>query len=185
MTRLIDGDAIHRVLTRRRGRRFAAPGPSGEEAEKLRLGGEVLYVLGDLLGDPDLVESLRLYLGSDVESIVLLRRLLGGAREEYVVDVAGRLVYSWVDTRWDQPDGAAPARRRVVLSEASCFAELDLESVSALHSVVVREDFLDRLAWRMGRSGKPGYRSWGFEEERDSWRIRSADPGEHPTRRRR
>jgi hypothetical protein len=33
-----------------------------------------------------------------------------------------------------------------VLLEAFSFAEIGLESVSALYSVVVREDFLDRLA---------------------------------------
>ena len=158
-------------------------GLGSEEVDlRERLGGEVLSVLGDILGDPGLVESLRLYLGSDIEPIVLLRRSLGGAREEYVVDVDGRLVYTWVETRWDLPDGVMPARRRVVLGAASDFVELSLDSVSALHGCVVREDFLDRLAWRMGREGRPGYRPWGFEEERDSWRVRSADNGQHPRR---
>ena len=159
-------------------------GLGSEEVDlRERLGGEVLSVLGDILGDPGLVESLRLYLGSDIEPIVLLRRSLGGAREEYVVDVDGRLVYTWVEKRWDLTDGVMPARRRVVLGAASDFVELSQDSVSALHGCVVREDFLDRLAWRMGREGRPGYRPWGFEEERDSWRVRSADQGQRARRR--
>jgi hypothetical protein len=149
---------------------------------RVSLGGEVLSVLGELLGDPGLIESLRLYLGHEVREIALLRRSLGGAVEEYVIDTVGRLVYTWRDTHWDLPEEEVMAPRRVVLSDGACFLELDLESVSELHQVVTREDWVDRLAWRTGRIGKPGYRSWGFEEERDTWSILSADPGERHRR---
>jgi hypothetical protein len=128
------------------------------------------------------VESLRLYLGSEVKLIVLLRRLLGGAVEEYVIETDGLLVYNWRDTLWDLPDEETQARRRGELKKASDFRELGLDSVSALHGVVTREDWIDRLAWRTGRAGKPGYRPWGFEEERETWRVRSADAGEYPIR---
>jgi hypothetical protein len=167
--------AINRAITRRK--------PIGDELEIL--GGEVLHVLADLLSDPSLVESLSLYLGSEIQSIPLLRLSLGEAYEEYTIDTVGQLVNMWQSTRWDLPDGVLPPTKRIVLRSSSDFRGLSIESVSALHRVVTREDFLDRLAWRMGREGKPGYRSWGYEEERDTWKVKSADPDELPRRRRR
>ncbi len=174
------GDAISRVLEGRRGkRRFGPPNSDWEDDEKLRLGSEVLQVLADLFGDPDQVESLRLYIGSDVKSITLLCWGLSEAREEFMIDVDGCLVYRWFEARLDLSEGETPMERSMVLAGSGDFCVLSLESVSALHAVVAREDFLDRLAWRLGREGKPGYCTGGFEDERETWRVRAADQGEH------
>jgi len=178
---MVSEGATRRVLDRAKGRRRLGPQePGWEEAEVVRLGGESLHLLADLLGDPSLVESLRLYLGSGVASIVLLRRPLRGAVEEYVLDTEGRLVYRWRDTRWDMPDGEMQESRSTVLSKASDFRGLSLDSVARLQGEVSSGNLWERLAWRMGRDGKPGYREGGYLEESETWRYLSADPEEVP-----
>ena len=173
-----ESGAIQRVLERARRRRFESAG--GEDEEKERLGGEVLVALVDLLSDPGLIESLRLYLGSCVEPIILLRRDLGGAVEEYAVDTEGRLIYTWRDTRWDVEEDQMLAGRKMVLMEASDFRGLSLDSVARLHGEVVKGDLWERLAWRRGREGKPGYHEGGYVEESETWRYLCADPDEVP-----
>ncbi len=173
--------ATRRVLERARvTRRFGPQGPDWKETEAVRLGGEILHLLADLLADPSLVESLRLYLGSEISNLVLLRRPLGGSVEEYVLDTEGRLIYKWRNTRWNIVEEEVQETRTVVLAEASDFGGLDLESVARLHSEVSRGDLWERLAWQMGRSGKPGYREGGYIEESETWRYLSADPEEVP-----
>jgi hypothetical protein len=177
---LNDEGAIKRVLQRVRGRRRFGPQDSGwEENEKERLGGEVLFALADLLGDPSLLEPLRLYLGSDVEPIILLYQSFDGAREQYIIDTSGCLVYSWKDTCWDREEIQMQEERKVKLEKASDFCYLNLESVMNLHRNVMNGDLWERLAWSLGRLGKPGYREYGYEEEMETWRVKSADPGEH------
>ena len=177
---MTDEGAIRRALQRARGkRRFGPQDPGWEESEKERLGGEVLSALADLLGDPSLLESLRLYMGSDVEPIILLCCNLGGAREQYIIDTNGGLVYIWKDTRWDQEEIQMQEERKVTLDKASDFHDLSLESIMNFHREVTKEDLWERLAWHLGRQGKPGYLEYGYEEEMETWRIRSADPGEH------
>jgi hypothetical protein len=180
---LSGGDAISRVLEGRRARRRLGPSDADwEYDEKLRLGGELLFVLADLLGDPNQVESLRLFLGLEVKPITLLSRDLGGLGEEFMIDLEGRLMYRSVEIQRDFKEEETPKERRIVLAGPRDFCKLDLEFVSMLHVVVAKEDFLERLSWRLGREGKPGYCSQGFEEESETWRVIAADPGEYTRR---
>jgi len=77
-----------------------------EYNEVEQLGAEILHILADLQSSPNLIESLQLYLGSEIRTIPLLHRSLNEAREEYTIDTVGQLVYTWRSTRWDLPDGA-------------------------------------------------------------------------------
>jgi hypothetical protein len=150
-----------------------------------QLGAQILHILADVQSDPALIESLRLYLGVRIESITLLTRRLPNIREDYILDTEGRLTYTKRDTRWDTPF-TKRILANVTLGQATDFNKVDVDSVSELHRTVTRDDFLDRLAWRIGRMGKPGYRPSGYEEERDTWRIKSEDPDDPtPTWRRR
>lgn len=66
-------------------------------------------------------------------------------------------------------DGVYPMR------EPRDFAAVPLASIRILHREATGEDFAERLAWRIAREEKLGYSEAGFEEERDTWRIKSAD----------
>jgi len=44
-----------------------------KQSENEQLGGEVLHTVADLLSDPNLIESFRLYLGSEISKITLLK----------------------------------------------------------------------------------------------------------------
>ncbi len=70
--------------------------------------------------------------------------------------------------------------RRVVLEKVADFRGLSLDSVAELHAIVLGGNLWERLAWRLGREGKPGFHPGGFLEESETWRYISADPEEIP-----
>ena len=49
-----------------------------------------------------------------------------------------------------------------------------------LHATVLGGNLWERLAWQLGREGKPGFHPGGFLEESETWRYLSADPEEVP-----
>ncbi len=66
------------------------------------------------------------------------------------------------------------------MSSAEDFACLPLDSLESLALALSEGDFPDRVAWRQGREGKPGYWEGGFLEEAETWRLRDSDPEERP-----
>jgi len=176
-------DAIGRVLERVRRRREAPPESDYDlpGAEKEKLGAKVLRRFEDLVDDPENLEGLRLFLGANVDPIRIHSRKLGVYQEEWSFDGLGRLVYEFSGP----VDGEAPIglgvdagllNRRIILCSPSDFRTLGLESVVEIHRVAGSEDFFEKLAWIYGRCGKPGFSLDGFEEERATWRLLSADP---------
>lgn len=149
-------------------------GSGGEEPECVRLGGEVIAALADVLGNPSAVESLRLYMGMGEGLLTLLIMSIPGGTETFSLDVEGNLVYRR-DLPWAEEVDPV---EEVVITEASDFGSLPLGSVSALHERVTLEDFWDRLAWQAGRWGKPGYLEHLYDVERETWRLRDSDEGE-------
>jgi hypothetical protein len=138
-----------------------------------QLGGDILYTLADLLSDPSQIESLRLFTGSEAKPITLLQRRTRDTCEEYKIDTDGQLIYeSWNPQR---------ETKTITLNATKDFNDLPLDSLSELHQTITREDFLDRLTWKMGRIGKPGYTPNGYDEEQNTWRIKSADPDDQTT----
>ena len=156
------------------------PHPTSLEEQ---LGGDILHTLADLISDPSLIESLRLFTGSDVKPITLLQRQTPDACEEYQIDTDGQLIYTKKETSWNpqQPENTT----KITLNKTQDFNDLPLDSLSELHQIITREDFLDRLTWKMGRIGKPGYTPNGYDEEQNTWRIKSADPDDPTTLNRR
>ncbi|MCX6642027.1 MAG: hypothetical protein NTV15_01390, partial [Candidatus Bathyarchaeota archaeon] len=53
----------------------------------------------------------------------------------------------------------------------------------SLHAEVTSEDFVEKLAWRHGRQGKPGYTAEGFDEEQQTWKLANEDPPKRPSSR--
>jgi hypothetical protein len=178
--RLRESEAIGRVLERAKRGRNSRSRNSDEDILKEQLGGEILHALGELLGDPNLIESLRLFIGSEVEPIILFIRYSEEERESYALDTVGRLVYTWTDTLWDVEADEAQGVRRVVLEKVTDFRGLSLDSMAGLHAMILGGDLWERLAWRLGREGKPGFHPGGFLEEFETWRYLSADPEEVP-----
>lgn len=155
------------------------------EGEKQGLGGEILDALNEMIhGD---LESLRLYYGLPEDTV----RLHGAWAEHggtcyygsWLLDEEG-LFYE-VEVSDEEEfyagvgyDRCLMRRGRRPMSEPSDFVGIPMESVRGFHRLVRRDDFLDQLAWRFSREGKPGFREGGFDEERETWRVKSADPSE-------
>ncbi len=156
--------------------------------EKERLGAIILMNFEDLVENPELLEGLRLYLGTDIGPIRIHSRRIGADRhEEWVIDVLGRLVYELSgpedEKLLDVPQGCMGIgllNRKIILSSPRDFRVLCYESVAIMHRIIESEDFFMKLAWIMGRCDKPGFSTEGFEEECETWRILAADPEDLP-----
>lgn len=124
------------------------------------LGRAILSVLAELR-EPGRMEAFRLYLGRELEPLVIHRRQILGGEGEYIqerftLDANGVLHYEWIGPgRSESSQGLNELG--IPLRVEEDFAELNYESVRALHEVVTREDFFDLVAYRVDRDGRVGY----------------------------
>lgn len=119
---------------------------------------------------------MRLWAGLPEEEIVLHgREVAEGCSEEWLLDAEGRLVWRVrVYGEGVSVDGCVlEPGERVVASERD-LRGIPFASLEGLAEAVGEGDLLDRVAWRRGREGKPGYTPGGFYEERVTWRLRDS-----------
>jgi hypothetical protein len=191
---LSDDGVIRRALESIRGKRRISFSVSEDEyaLRELQLGDEiedmgceVLKALKDLNGEA--LENFGLYTSADYGNITVYKRCFSRDiyqfREEYRVGERG-LTYELTG-----PDDGAHMfkdllnRGEIMLGSPSDFRQLNNDSIRNLHADVTSEDFVERLAWRYGRQGKPGYTAEGFEEEQQTWKVANEDPPKRPSSR--
>jgi hypothetical protein len=156
--------------------------------EKERLGADILRYFVDLVDNPEMLEKLQLYLGTNVEPIMIHSRIRDTTHhEEWFLDVLGRLIYELSNNGGIEVSNLSEIdidtrifEKKIILCSPRDFQDLDYESVASLHRNITSEDFFIKLAWRIGRRGKPGFLIDGFEEEHETWRIMAADPEDLP-----
>jgi len=167
------GSAVERAIRRARVRRGAA-GSEEERAELLRdtrmkLGAAVLRSLSGFR-EPGALESFRLYAWAEEGPLPVLERR--GSEEGGVAYEAFSLRVGGVLTWMRVYEGGEV--ERVDLAEPGDFQGLPLESIEWIAWEVGEEGFEERLALRLSRRGKQGYRDhvWGGEPR--SWSYREA-----------
>jgi len=144
------------------------------------MGREILELFGDLMDNPELLECFHLFLGVDIEPIKIHVRNISYGFEEWWIDTLGRLVYNFTG----KSDGDSAVRNdnnnseEMILSSLRDFKRLSYESIKSLYQEVMMDNFFDKLAWLIGRSSDPGFDIDGYEEEQDTWRLKSADAEE-------
>ena len=155
-----------------REKRKSAEGADAVRDEKMSLGGEILDVFSELRARPELGEALRMYLGMVGGKVLLGKRWVGeyAFHEEYVLEEDGGLTYVVATARepflWGPGEDRCPVRcGEKPLRSVLDFYGVPLESIRWFHGEATREDFFDRVAWRSGRVGKPGFREEGYEDE--------------------
>jgi len=155
----------------------------GDEIEGM--GGEVLRALKDLNGEA--LESLLLYTSAGYGKITVFKRFF--SREVYQFIEEYRVGERGLTYELNGPEDGAYMFKdllncgELMLSSPSDFRKLNFDSIRSLYAEVTSEDFEEKLAWRYGRQGKPGYTAEGFDDEQQTWKLANEDLPKRPSSR--
>jgi len=138
---------------------------------------DVLNVLKELRGEA--FEALGLYTGAGEGKVTLYERYFSRNelqfREEFRIGGPGLTYELTGPEEGVQFFKDLLNRGETRLDSPSDFGRLNYDSIRNFHTVVMSEDFVEKLAWRSGRKGKPGYTENSFEEEQLTWKVANED----------